>query len=758
MHNRPKLLLLLAVLLVPSLAGAQERIPYLYYSYEKIGIQEQGAYALLPRTATATKGLPWADLQKVAFEGLRREKEPTYGATTIYVNPDRTVTVNLDESKRPYFPIIIGETVYTLTELGAVSLSFPLLGGGAYGREQVDTPAYSAILPLWRALPPQPMPMGLVVMGDGSLVPSRTVASWIEMKDPKIVQFAVDFLKSQDDRVVRVGMACLAHLKVPNIQSLLLPLLKHGNADIRLAATGAMTGTRDPGILQALSEMMKDEQDARISSVAADILQASGDPRYATFGLFHVLAGTDHAAACAAANKLGELKDRRAVPELAKAARSSDSKLRLAAVDAIGQIGDMNVLKDLLGFSDIAADVKIRAAQIISALPDPARAQNGQVYLLLNGTGADSAKAAEQLGDTRSSQVVPWLIQALRHSEQATRKAVAEALGKIGDPRALAPLAEATARIPADADFLSAQVIGIMASQSLDSILKLAADGNVNIRKLATESLGHQVRHTPRAAAQALPVLAARVADPAPEVRAAALNALGLMDGSAQALPLILKSTTDPAPEARAAAATALASYRSPQGTEELLRLLEDEEDSVRIRAIDTCKVRKEEAAVLPLVNYRTHRNAEIKRKVVQALATINPPNLHNSLREVFSETVFDTDPEVRLASVEGLKVIKDPRVLDIMSVLLQDPDQRVKLATLKAYGEAGFAQAIPPLLAALQEVTTQPEVKIAALDSLLALKAKEALPTLESLRSTEADRTVEAKYAEIISRLKAVR
>ncbi|MBM4321001.1 MAG: HEAT repeat domain-containing protein, partial [Deltaproteobacteria bacterium] len=336
MHNRTKKFLLLTLLLVPSVAGAQDRVSFLYYSYEKIGIQEQDIYALLPRTAEATKGLPWADLQKVAFEHLRRAKEPTYGATTIYVNPDRTVTVNMDEAKRPYFPIIVGETVYTLTELGATSVSFPLLGGGAYGREQVDTPAYAAILPLWRAMPPQPLPMGLVVMSDGSLVPTRTVAGWIEMKDPKMVQLATEFLKSSDDRVVRSGMACLAHLKVPSIQTLLLPLLKHTNADIRLAATGSMTGTRDAGILQALSEMMKDEQDGRISGIAAEILQASGDPRYATFGLFHVLGGSDHVAAAEAARKLGELKDRRAVPELARAARSSNPNLRLVAVDAIG--------------------------------------------------------------------------------------------------------------------------------------------------------------------------------------------------------------------------------------------------------------------------------------------------------------------------------------------------------------------------------------------------------------------------------------
>ncbi|MDY0060935.1 MAG: HEAT repeat domain-containing protein [Myxococcota bacterium] len=751
------LTLLPALLLLPLSVAAQDRTPYLSYSYEKVGIQDQETFALVPRPADAARGLAWADLQKAAFDNLRRAKEPTYGSTSIYVNLDRTVTVNLDESKRPYFPILIGELVYTLTELGATSVSFPLLGGTAYSRELVDVPAYVAITPLWRVLPPQPVPMGLVRMNNGQLTPATEVSGWIEGKDPRVVGFATGFLQSTDDRQVRAGIACLTQLRVPNLQTLLQGLLKHPNADIRLTATGAMTGTRDQAILQSLADGMKDEQDARISALAAEILQSSGDPRYATFGLFHVLQGADLNAATEAARKLGELKDKRAVPELARAARSPHAPLRIAAVEAIGLIGEMNVLKDLLGFSDLSADAKIRAAQLIAALPDPARAGNGQVYLLLNGSGKDSATAATQLGATRSAQVVPWLVQALGHAEAETRRAAAEALGVIGDPRALAPLAEAAGRLPAEREVMSAQVIGIMSAQSLDSILRLAGDGNVNIRTLATEALGHQVRRTPRAANQALPVLAARVADPAPEVRTAALNALGMMEGNQQALPLLLKSTADPATEARAAAAAALASYRSPAGTQELLKLLEDEEDAVRLKAITSCRLRREEAAVLPLINYRTHRNPEIKRAVMQALATINPPSLHNSLREVYSEAVFDTDPEVRLASVQGLKVIQDPRVLDVMSVLLQDGDQRVKVATLRAYGEAGFPQAIQPLLAALQDVK-EPEVKIAALDGLLALKAKESIPTLESLKSTEPDRTVEAKFAEVISRLHALR
>ncbi len=755
-HLRP-LALVLALIALPRAAGAQDQAPFVYYSYERVGYSEQESYALVPRTAEAPRGTAWADLQKRSFDLLQQSKAPTYGGTTIYVNPDRSVTINLDETKRPYFPIIIGETVYSLSELGATSLSFPLLGGGPYTRDTVATPAYVATVPLWRVLPPQPLPTGLVRLPDASLVPSATFQGWVNDRDPRVVQYALAFLKSEDESVVRSALACLLHLKVPKLEGQLIALLGHPSADLRLVVVGTMTNSKDPAILAALAERVEKDSDPRITAIAAQTLRDSGDPKFSTFGLFFTLQGDDVEAAVEAARKLGEMKDKRAVPELARAARSKDQRLRIAAVDAIGAIGEMSVLKDLLGFSDLEGDAKIRAAQLLAALPDPARAQNGQVYLLLNGSGDDSANAATRLGETRGGQVVPWLLQALGHAESKTRRAAAAALAALGDPRALAPLAEASGRLPEDREFLSQQVIIIMGAQSLDSTLRLADDKNVNIRRLATESVGHYVQRNPRSAGLALPILAARIADLVPEVRAAAATALGMMGGNAKALPLLLGSKSDPAPEVRTAVARGLAAYHGEEGVPELLALIDDEEDAVRLAAIDSCRQRRVEAAVVPLINYRSHRNPEIKRLVVQTLAAINPPALHNSLREVFSEAVFDQDPEVRLAAVEGLKVIKDPRVLDIMSVLLQDPEPRIRIATLRAYGETGFPQATQPLMAALQD-GSEPDVKMAALDGLLTLRAKDAIPALQTLKGTEPDKKVEAKYAEIISALSALR
>lgn len=303
---------------------------------------------------------------------------------------------------------------------------------------------------------------------------------------------------------------------------------------------------------------------------------------------------------------------------------------------------------------------------------------------------------------------------------------------------------------------MSQQVIGLMTAQSLDSVTSLAGHQNVDIRRLATESLGHHVKANPKKATRrAIPLLAKAMADFNPQVRAAAITGLGIA-ADPTTVAHLLKAVEDPDVSVREAVARSLGSFRPPAGSAELIRLIKDMEDSVRMRALESAIARKDQKAVETIINYRRHGNPAIKRLVYKALGGINPPELHRSLREVFSEGVFDQDPEIRLASVTGLKAIKDPRVLDIMSVLLQDPNMAVRVATLKAYGATRYPQALQPLLAALQN--EELEVKVAALEGMEALQMKEAIPHLKSMASAEPDEKLKKRLQAAIGVLKSLR
>jgi HEAT repeat protein len=290
---------------------------------------------------------------------------------------------------------------------------------------------------------------------------------------------------------------------------------------------------------------------------------------------------------------------------------------------------------------------------------------------------------------------------------------------------------------------MAQQAIRIMAAQSLDSLLLLSGEQNEQIRRLATEALGHQVKKNPkRATRKAIPVLGQRVGDFSPSVRAAAVNGLGIAGGAA-ALPFIQQAAKDPDSGVRAAVAIALKSYATPSGLDQLLTLIDDEDDKVRLKAIEAAEHRRDDKAVDKLVNYTRHGNPEIKRKVFRALAAVNPPRLHRSLREIFSEGVFDQDAEIRLSAVHGLRSIKDPRVLDIMSVLLQDPVIAVRTATLEAYGFSKYPQAMQPLLASAQDPQNPPEVRIEAYKALGTLGRKSSIQHLNGQLQSERDKKV---------------
>jgi HEAT repeat protein len=760
MHRPLRLALVLGLLstfVAPAIAQAQSaEVNVVYYSYDPITVGDVQTYALVPHTTRLRAGFGWADLQKMAFELLKRAKAGTYGLTSLYVNPDRTVSVNLDDSKRQYHPIIVGEVVYTLTELGATAVSFPALQPTPIPREEVDSPAFTLITPLWQSLPPAKPPIGLIRMPDGALATSAQVKAWIAAHDSKVITATLGFLGSKNERIVTSALASLRPLSVPNLPKHLLPLLRHPSANIRLSVVQALGGSKNPKVLMALSNVVGGDKDPRVSGMAATTLADSGNPKFASFAMFHALKGTDPKAAADAARRLGSMKEQRAVAELAKAARSGYAELRLAAVDAISAIGAVNVLRDLLSFSDIQADVKLRSASLLGQHPDPLVAQNGLVYLLQQGTGDHSAGAAAKLGETRDPKVVPWLITAIGHREPKTRVAAAQALGIIGDPRALGPLAEASRRGGPEGATMSQQVIGIMTAQSMTSVLGLSSHRDVEIRRLATESLGHHIRKNRKPASRkGIPALGRAVADFSPKVRRSAVAGLGIAGGKA-ALPFILQAVGDTDAEVRQAVAVALSGYKAPDGTDQVIQLLGDEEDSVRLRAIECIMARKEDKAVEPLINYSRHGNEEIKRRVFQALAAINPVRLHKTLREIFSEGVFDSDAEIRLSAVHGLKIIKDPRVLDIMSVLLQDPNLAVQMAVVVAYGESGYPQAMQPLLTLADDGPV--EVRLASIEALASLGRKEAIPHLQQLEASVVDDAMKQAIGEAIKALQKVR
>src|SRR5450432_2860254 len=88
--------------------------------------------------------------------------------------------------------------------------------------------------------------------------------------------------------------------------------------------------------------------------------------------LMATLNGTDLMGRVAAANYLGELEVRDAVPPLVRCLEASDALLRMAVLKALGRIGDISVADDVLrvGLDDPDFLVRCAAAEALVALSD----------------------------------------------------------------------------------------------------------------------------------------------------------------------------------------------------------------------------------------------------------------------------------------------------------------------------------------------------------------------------------------------------
>jgi HEAT repeat protein len=155
----------------------------------------------------------------------------------------------------------------------------------------------------------------------------------------------------------------------------------------------------------------------------------------------------------------------------------------------------------------------------------------------LHGRGAvGRARAVELLGAARAADAVPEVVRLLAHDRNpAVRIVAARALGRIGDPVAVAPL-------------LASLAGGVPAGTVAHSILQVGPPAEPALREQLTGG--------------------------AEAGRAVAAELLGLLGSVASVADLTRTLTEDPEPRARALAATAIGRIGSPAGIGGLLGAL----------------------------------------------------------------------------------------------------------------------------------------------------------------------------------------
>jgi HEAT repeat protein len=146
--------------------------------------------------------------------------------------------------------------------------------------------------------------------------------------------------------------------------------------------------------------------------------------------------------------------------------------------------------------------------------------------------------SAEKLGELRDNDAVPLLIPLLQDTIPALRAEAAHALGRIGDRRAVEPLA------------------GALAGEAVAEVAVVEAEALAGHRVMALDQLIRLVRH------------------PVPGVRVVVARGLGRI-GANRAVDWLIPMLDDPVAKVRKAAAGALHQIGDPRGTAALLRRVE---------------------------------------------------------------------------------------------------------------------------------------------------------------------------------------
>jgi HEAT repeat protein len=484
--------------------------------------------------------------------------------------------------------------------------------------------------------------------------------------------------------------------------------------NIRKAAAEALGAMADKRAIPALVGALHDE-DKDVRRSAADALHtlgwqptpdavgvhyriirkewkecaAIGEP--AVEPLIAVLLGEDWADSRAAAEALGAIGDCRAVAPLFAALKKYGWGIIGSDVaEALSRIG-VPAVTDLIGIlADGDADARLAAVSALGAIGDPRAVQ--PLFSALRGPDLHVCESAARALGRIGEPAVELLIRALKDSEVPWE--AARALGEIADPRAVQPLIDSFAQTHWMIRDAAVAALGRIGEPSIAPLLSALQDPDRDVRRCAADALDrldwkpredeagayywiakNQWMNCVEIGAPAVDPLIIVLSDPHPEVRRAAAATLGIL-GDEAALESLLAALRDDDGLVIAAAAEALGCLKDRRALEPLLDVLRNPHWQARAAAAEALGRIRLSAAVEPLLTALPDDSSHVREAIVEALGYLGD---HRAV-EALIEALGHGDEDVHRAAAEALGRLGDRRAVPVLQMVL-DPDLRSRPA-----------------------------------------------------------------------------
>ncbi|MBC8003659.1 MAG: HEAT repeat domain-containing protein [Opitutaceae bacterium] len=387
--------------------------------------------------------------------------------------------------------------------------------------------------------------------------------------------------------------------------------LLHPDIEVRVAATETLGHRRESQATQLLIPLLLDRHELVRTSAAQSLRKL--DWRPAT--------DSDRAALAVAQNqfeaalKLGAA----AIDALLVPARDAHVHNRLAALESLAQISDPRTINLFIeALKDENEHVRCVAVQALSRIETSA-SSNHVAGMISDRSWAVRALALDAIGSLKSPEFLDQLRRALRDESQDLQQRSAEILIEMDDPRAIEILREGAQ----DTD----PTVAAAASTALQRLEDIRKEDSI------------PVPNAPKTPPGSLAVLEAMLTASHPDLRQAAVEALGNCDNPA-AVTALVTALMDTEDVVRAAAADALSSLGWQPAT-------------------------PDEKALLAVVRERWDEVVSLKENSVKPLLLV----LHSE------------EPDIRAQAAVALGRIRDDRAVEALVGMLDDKVKKVRNA-----------------------------------------------------------------------------
>lgn len=324
--------------------------------------------------------------------------------------------------------------------------------------------------------------------------------------------------------------------------------------------------------------------------------------------------------------------------------------------------------------------------------------------------------SATVMGEMKDAGAADVLISALTSDPNINvRYAAAEALGKIGNPKAINFLLETIKRSPYLA-YPAIGSLGFLRAETTVELLQKIVEEDEWLRYPAIEALGNI------AALSATDTIIKYLDDTNPLIQRAVITAIAKIEAKNKAeifsrvnfnyINVLESALEDDDAATRQGAVTALGWAGKTEQIKKLLTIFDDEDELVQIAAEESVKriAKKDIGGLLKLLveNDLTHKDF-----LVTLLGMSEDEQINSDIMDYLLTILRDANKIIRVAAAKSLSNFKSERVISALINCLSDQEGNIRRQAAESLGRLGALAAVPTLTAKMEDPYR--DVRIAA-------------------------------------------